>query len=332
MTVLVTGGAGYIGSHMLLALQEANESLVVLDNLSTGSLSAIPHGIRMFEGNVGNEHLVRSILAAHQVDTVIHFAASIVVPESVRYPLTYYLNNTVCSRSLIAAAVDAGVSNFILSSTAAVYGNPEVVPVDETAPTVPLSPYGRSKIMAEMMLRDAADAHGLRYIILRYFNVAGADPKLRTGQSTPDASHLIKLALQTALGERSELQVFGTDYPTSDGTCIRDFIHVADLVQAHLAALAYLRNDGASITLNCGYGIGSSVLEVIKAVELATGGHLPVAYVGRRLGDPVSVIAKADRIRKLLNWTPQFEDLNTIVAHALAWEKKLRSSQADPLG
>jgi UDP-glucose 4-epimerase len=262
-------------------------------------------------------------LRAHEVDTIIHFAASIVVPDSVRDPLGYYRNNTANSRSLIASAVDAGVRHFIFSSTAAVYGNPAQVPVDEDAPTIPMSPYGTSKLMTELMLRDVAAAHQLGYVALRYFNVAGADPQMRTGQSTPGATHLIKVAVQTALGLRPSLQVFGTDYPTADGTCIRDYIHVTDLVAAHALALKHLRAGGASMTLNCGYGRGYSVLEVLESVKRVFGANFPVDYAPRRAGDPTSIVAKASRIRERLHWTPQLDDLDTIVSHALAWERRL---------
>ena len=328
MATLVTGGAGYIGSHMVHALAEAGEPVVVLDNLSTGLRSALPQGVPLFQGETGDESLVGAILRAYDITSIIHFAASIVVPDSVRDPLGYYRNNTASSRALIAAAVGAGVKNFIFSSTAAVYGNPAQVPVAEDAPTVPLSPYGSSKLMTEIMLRDVGAAHGLRYAVLRYFNVAGADPKGRTGQSTPEATHLIKVAVQTALGARPQLQVFGTDYPTPDGTCIRDYIHVSDLVAAHGAALDYLRKGGGSVTLNCGYGKGFSVLEVIEAVKRASNAELPVVYAERRAGDPTSIVAEAGRIRDIFGWKPRYDDLDTIVTHALQWERKLMERRA----
>jgi UDP-glucose 4-epimerase len=328
MTVLVTGGAGYIGSHTVHELVDAGERVVVLDNLSTGFASALPSPLRPIVGDTGDQALVASLIQRHNVDAVIHFAASIVVPDSVRDPLGYYRNNTANSRALIETAVQGGVRHFIFSSTAAVYGNPAQVPVAEDAPTAPVSPYGWSKLMTEVILRDAAAAHGLGHVILRYFNVAGADPRLRTGQSTPDATHLIKVAVQAALGRRAGLDVFGTDYPTPDGTCVRDYIHVTDLARAHIAALAYLRADRVNTTLNCGYGRGYSVLEVIDAVRRAAGRDFPVRMVPRREGDPVSIVAAASRIRDVLRWTPQLNDLDTIVRHALAWERKLMAQSA----
>src|SRR6188474_2318594 len=323
MTVLVTGGAGYIGSHMVYALVAAGERVVVLDNLSTGFDWAIAEGVPLVLGETGDQALVSELIMQHGVESIIHFAASIVVPDSVADPLGYYKNNTVNSRALIECAVQGGVKHFIFSSTAAVYGNPARMPVTEDDLTAPMSPYGSSKLMTEIMLRDAGLAHGLQHVILRYFNVAGADPQLRTGQSTKGATHLIKVAVETALGRRSKMDVFGTDYPTPDGTCIRDYIHVSDLAKAHSAALAYLRNGGASATFNCGYGHGSSVLEVIAAVQRASGRDFPVEISGRRRGDPPSLVANVDRIRSALSWRPQFQNLDTIVAHALAWEKQL---------
>src|SRR5450631_885724 len=271
MTILVTGGAGYIGSHMVHALVDAGEPVVVLDNLSTGFDWALPKSVPLVVGETGDQTLVAALIAKHGVDAIIHFAASIVVPDSVADPLGYYRNNTVNSRALIETAVKTGVRHFIFSSTAAVYGNPLRNPINEDDVTVPMSPYGSSKLMTEIMLRDAGTAHGLSYVILRYFNVAGADPKLRTGQSTKGATHLIKVAVETALGKRAKLDVFGTDYPTPDGTCIRDYIHVADLVRAHSDALAYVRGGGRSVTLNCGYSHGFSVLEAIDTVKRVSG-------------------------------------------------------------
>ncbi len=324
MAVLVTGGAGYIGSHMVHALIDAGERVVVLDNLSTGFAWAVTRGATLVVAESGDQERIAALIAEHGVDAVIHFAASIVVPDSVRHPLAYYRNNTINSRALIETIVDCGVRHFIFSSTAAVYGNPERVPVREEDPTIPMSPYGRSKLMTELMLADAGSAHGLRYAVLRYFNVAGADPMGRAGQSTKGATHLIKVAVETALGLRPSLSVFGTDYPTPDGTCIRDYIHVSDLVRAHCDALAYLRAGGELVTLNCGYGRGFSVLEVIEAVKRVSGVELAVELVGRRPGDPARIVAAADRARSLLNWQPQFDDLSTIVSHALAWERKLQ--------
>jgi UDP-glucose 4-epimerase len=324
MTVLVTGGAGYIGSHMVHALVDAGERVVVLDNLATGFDWAIAQGASLVIGDVGDQPRVAALIAEHQVDAIIHFAASVVVPDSVRDPLGYYRNNTVNSHALIESAVKGDVRHFIFSSTAAVYGNPEHLPVREDDATVPISPYGSSKLMAEIMLRDAGKAHGLRHAILRYFNVAGADPLGRTGQSTKRATHhLVKASAETALGLRPRVDVFGTDYLTPDGTCIRDYIHVSDLVRAHSDALAYLRAGGESATLNCGYGRGFSVLEVIETVKRVSGVDFKVAFAGRRAGDPAQIVAASDRARSLLRWQPHFDDLQTIVGHALAWERKL---------
>ena len=325
MTVLVTGGAGYIGSHMVYALLAAGEKPVVLDNLSTGFDWAIAEGVPLVVGETGDQALVEKLIRDHSVEAIIHFAASIVVPDSVADPLGYYKNNTVNSRALIECAVKGGVKHFIFSSTAAVYGNPDQVPVGEDDPTRPMSPYGSSKLMTEIMLRDAGAAHGLAHVVLRYFNVAGADPALRTGQSTKGATHLIKVAVETALGLRPKMQVFGTDYPTQDGTCVRDYIHVCDLVRAHSDALAYLRDGGASATLNCGYGRGFSVLDVIDTVKRVSGGDFRVETTARRPGDPAQIVAKSDRIRAVLGWRPQLDDLTTIARHALDWERKLAS-------
>jgi UDP-glucose 4-epimerase len=323
MTVLVTGGAGYIGSHMVHALVDAGERVVVLDNLTTGFDWALAPGASLVVGDAGDQARVAALIAEHGVDAVIHFAASIVVPDSVRDPLGYYRNNTANSRALIETAIKEGVRHFIFSSTAAVYGNPARVPVHEDDPTVPTSPYGSSKLMTEIMLRDAGAAHGLRYVILRYFNVAGADPLGRTGQSTGKATHLIKVAVETALGRRPRMHVFGTDYPTPDGTCIRDYIHVCDLVAAHCEALAHLRGGGASATLNCGYGRGHSVLEVIETVKRVSGVDFEVELAARRAGDPAHLVAACERIHSALGWQPRFNDLETIVTHALAWERRL---------
>jgi UDP-glucose 4-epimerase len=323
MTVLVTGGAGYIGSHMVHALVDAGERVVVLDNLTTGFDWAVAKNATLVVAGTGDQARVAALIAEHKVDAVIHFAASIVVPDSVRDPLSYYRNNTANSRALIETAINGGVRQFIFSSTAAVYGNPERVPVREDDPTIPMSPYGSSKLMTEIMLRDASAAHGLRHVILRYFNVAGADPRGRTGQSTKGATHLIKVAVETALGLRPKMDVFGTDYPTPDGTCIRDYIHVSDLVRAHSDALDYLRGGGACATLNCGYGRGFSVLEVIDTVKRVAGVEFKVELAPRRAGDPAQIVAASDRARAMLKWQPHFDDLDTIVTHALAWEKKL---------
>jgi UDP-glucose 4-epimerase len=332
MTVLVTGGAGYIGSHMVLELGDAGERVVVLDNLSTGFPWAVSKGAPLVTGDSGDQALVARLIREHGIDAIIHFAASVVVPESVRDPLAYYRNNTVNTRALIECAVNNGVRNFIFSSTAAVYGNPTEVPVKEDSPTQPISPYGWSKLMSETMLRDAGSAHDLRYVILRYFNVAGGDPSGRTGQSSKDATHLIKVAVETALGLRPKLQVFGTDYQTPDGTCIRDYIHVTDLVRAHSNALRHLRSGGESLTLNCGYGHGFSVLEVIEAVKRASGVDFQVETAPRRAGDPAQIVADSRQARAMLGWRPQFDVLSLIVSHALTWERELmkrRIAQAD---
>ena len=325
MTVLVTGGAGYIGSHMVYALLDAGERVVALDNLATGFDWAVAQDASLIIGDVGDQPLVTALITEHRIDAIIHFAASVVVPDSVRDPLGYYLNNAVKSRALIEAAVKGAVRHFIFSSTAAVYGNPERVPAREDDATVPTSPYGSSKLMTEIMLRDAGSTHGLPHVILRYFNVAGADPLGRTGQSSKEATHLIKVVTQAALGLRAKVDVFGADYPTPDGTCIRDYIHVCDLVQAHCDALAYLRAGGGSITLNCGYGRGFSVLEVIETVKRISGVDFKVEFAPRRAGDPACIVAASERARSVLKWQPHFDDLETIVCHALAWERKLLS-------
>jgi UDP-glucose 4-epimerase len=323
MTVLVTGGCGYIGGHMVHQLVDAGEQVVVLDNLSTGFHAALPDGVPLHVGDVGDGELVSTLIGTHSVKSIIHFAASIVVPDSMRRPLDYYRNNTVNMCALLEASVNCGIEHFIFSSTAAVYGNPDAMPVSEQAPTVPMSPYGSSKLMSEIMLRDVSAAHGLRYAILRYFNVAGADPQQRTGQMTAGATHLVKVALEAALGLRPKLEIYGTNYPTPDGTCIRDYIHVSDLVRAHSTALSHLRRDGRSVTLNCGYGHGHSVLEVIEAVKRVSGRNFPVIAVERRPGDPAAIVADSAKIRSSLGWTPQYDNLDTIVAHALAFERRL---------
>jgi UDP-glucose 4-epimerase len=324
LAVLVTGGAGYIGSHMAVALTDRAEDTVVVDNLSAGVRANVPSAARFIEGDIGDADLVARTLRDHRIDAVAHFAGSIVVPDSLADPLGYYLNNTVHSRTLLAEAVKAGVAHFIFSSTAAVYGVPATNPVGEDAPLAPISPYGSSKLMTEWMLRDTAAAHGLSYVALRYFNVAGADPMGRSGQSTPRATHLVKVACEVATGKRSSMQVFGRDYPTPDGTCIRDYIHVADLIAAHVAALDWMRQgSNRTAVMNCGYGRGSSVLEVIAAVEKASGKRLAVTDGPRRAGDPPALVAKADRVRRDLGWTPKHDALDEIVASALAWEKSL---------
>jgi UDP-glucose 4-epimerase len=323
MTILVTGGAGYIGSHIAYGLADIGQSVVVLDNLATGFRDAVPSAARLVIGSTGDTALVGKVISEHRVQAIIHLAASTVVPDSVADPLSYYSNNTANSLSLLKAAVEGGVKHFVFSSTAAVYGNPEAPLVTEDATPHPMSPYGTSKLMTERMLQDAAVASGLKYVALRYFNVAGADPKLRTGQSTRAATHLIKAAVQAALGLRDHLDIFGSDYPTPDGTCIRDYIHVSDLVGAHIAALNYLRDGGASAIMNCGYGHGYSVREVVDAVKRVSGIDFRVEMRPRRAGDPAAIVADVQAIKRILSWRPLHDDLQTIVRHALAWEKKL---------
>jgi UDP-glucose 4-epimerase len=323
MAVLVTGGAGYIGSHTVLALAEAGEDVVVIDDLSTGFSAYLPEGVPLFIGDAGDANLLEGVITQHNIESIIHFAGSVVVPDSMRDPLGYYRNNFMTARNLLNVAVKRGINRFIFSSTAAVYGNPDQVPVPEHAPTRPLSPYGSSKLMTEIMLHDVASAYGMQYVVLRYFNVAGADPQARIGLATVGAMHLLKIAVEAATGQRAKIDVFGTDYPTQDGSCIRDFIHVTDLSQAHRSALAYLRRGGASMTLNCGYGRGYSVLETIDAVRRVSGRSFAVQYAPRRPGDIMTMVADTGRIRSLLDWQPQYDDLETIAAHALAWEEKL---------
>ncbi|MGF9762798.1 UDP-glucose 4-epimerase GalE [Microvirga sp. 0TCS3.31] len=324
MNVLVTGGAGYIGGHMVLALLDAGHKPIVFDNLSTGFRWSVPEGVPLVVGDIGDFELVLRTLQTYQVDAIAHFAAKLVVPESVTDPLGYYLNNTVKSRSLMAAAVAAGVKKFVFSSTAAVYGNASDKPLGEDAPLAPLSPYGSSKQLTEVMLRDVAAAHDMRYVILRYFNVAGSDPAMRHGQSTANATHLIKVAIQTALGMRSHMEVFGSDYPTPDGTCIRDYIHVTDLIAAHMLALNHLDQGGESLVVNCGYGHGYSVSEVIETVRKVSGKPVEARFAPRRAGDPVTIVANSDRIRARLGWEPRHDDLASIVDHSLRWESMLR--------
>lgn len=324
MAILVTGGAGYIGSHVVYGLIEQGQDVIVLDNLSSGFREAVAEQAKLVVGDVGDAELVSRLIAEHSIDAIMHFAASTVVPESVAKPVTYYKNNTVNSLALVDTAIGGGVRHFVFSSTAAVYGNPTTELVSEDTPPRPMSPYGTSKLMTEMMLRDAASANGLSYVALRYFNVAGADPTLRTGQSTRAATHLIKVAVQAALGLRDGMKIYGTDYPTPDGTCVRDYIHVCDLVSAHIKALDHLRGGGASATLNCGYGHGFSVHEIIAAVRRVSASDFAAEPRPRRAGDPAAVVADSTRLRELLSWAPAYDDLDTIVAHALAWERKLK--------
>src|ERR1700716_2234557 len=301
MTVLVTGGAGYIGSHMVQALVDAGESVVVIDNLSTGFSAHLPEGVPLFIGDAADENLVEGVIAAHGVESIIHFAGSVVVPDSMRDPLAYYRNNTMTTRSLLNSAVKCGAKHFIFSSTAAVYGNPDQVPVAENAATRPLSPYGSSKLMTEIMLHDVASAHGMNFVVLRYFNVAGADPQGRVGLATVGATHLLKIAVEAATGQRAKIDVYGTDYPTPDGSCIRDFIHVSDLAQAHRAALSYLRGGGSSVTLNCGAARGYSGLETMEAVRRVAMRNFAVQYAPRRPGDFITMVADPSRIRSTLD-------------------------------
>jgi UDP-glucose 4-epimerase len=326
MSVLVTGGAGYIGSHATLALREAGFDVVVVDNLSTGVREAVPSDVPLTIGDVGDTALTAKVIRDHKVDAIMHFAGSIVVPESVSDPLKYYRNNTANSRNLIQSAVENGVKSFIFSSTAAVYGMPEKVPVTEDAPTVPINPYGMSKLMTEYMLRDTVAAHGLVAGVLRYFNVAGADPEGRVGQSTPAATHLIKVACQTAIGARDHIQIFGEDFPTPDGTGIRDYIHVCDLASAHVAVLKHLIATRQSVTLNCGYGRGYSVKDVLDMVQRVSGNTFKIVRGPRRAGDPPIIVADNARITALLDWHPRYADLEFIVRTALDWEKRLQKA------
>jgi UDP-glucose 4-epimerase len=322
MTILVTGGAGYIGSHVVRQLGERGERVVILDNLSTGFRSAVLTGT-LVVGDTGDRELVSRLLRENGIETVMHFAAHTIVPESVSNPLKYYGNNTCSTRSLLQCCAEAGVKHFVFSSTAAVYGIPEGGIASEDSPTQPINPYGTSKLMSEWMLRDLAAANALRYVVLRYFNVAGSDPGGRIGQSTINGTLLTKVACETAIGKRPHLSVFGTDYPTNDGTGVRDYIHVEDLASAHLRALDYLRGGGDSRTLNCGYGHGYSVREVIATVNSLHGQPIKVVEMPRRAGDPPSLVARAQRVREVLGWTPRFDDLSVIVRSQLAWEKRL---------
>ena len=322
-SILVTGGAGYIGSHVVRQLGESHEKVIVLDNLGRGFRRGVTAG-ELIVGDVGDQALVSRLMAEHQVDTVMHFAAHTIVPESVAQPLKYYGNNTCCTRALLQACLDNKVKNFVFSSTAAVYGMPETGYADEESPTRPINAYGTSKLMSEWMLRDVAAVSGLRYVALRYFNVAGAHPGGKIGQATQGATLLTKVACEAMVGKRPHVSVFGSDYPTPDGTGMRDYLHVEDLAAAHLNALDYLRNDGKSVTLNVGYGHGYSVREVLRMVETVGGKPLVIREEPRRAGDPAYLVARAERIRAELGWRPRYDDLNAIVTHSLAWERKLQ--------
>ena len=324
---LVTGGAGYIGSHVVKQLTQAGEAVVVLDNLSTGFSSAVLGGAELVIGDTGDRELVAKVLAEHKIESVLHFAAHTIVPESVENPLKYYGNNTCCSRNLLESCRDAGVKHFIFSSTAAVYGLPADGVAIEDAALAPINPYGTSKLMTEWMLRDLSLATDMRHVALRYFNVAGSDPEGRIGQSTPKATLLIKVAAEVAVGKRSHLELFGTDYDTPDGTCIRDYIHVSDLADAHVNALGFLRNGGESTTLNCGYGHGYSVKEVIDTVNKVNGKPLKVIEEARRAGDPAVLVSNANKLKSLFNWQPRYNDLEFIVKTSLDWEKKLLAQE-----
>ena len=322
--VLVTGGAGYIGSHAVLALKDAGWDVAVIDDLSNGSREVVPTDVPLYQGSIAERVLVDSILDERKIGAIMHFAGSIVVPESVEQPLKYYANNTLASHNLISAAVDAGVKHILFSSTAAVYGAPERVPITEDDPKLPINPYGASKLMTERMLADAAAAHPLNYGALRYFNVAGADPEARTGQIGKGSTHLIKVAVEAAVGKRDHVAVYGTDYPTPDGTCIRDYIHVSDLAAAHVAALEWLtEHPGENLAMNCGYGKGLSVMDVLDAVDRLTNRPIKRVIGGRRAGDPPELVADNRRLLKTLEWRPAYADIDRIVGDALAWERKL---------
>ena len=324
--ILVTGGAGYIGSHTVLALQAAGYNVVVLDDLSTGFRDAVPADVHFVHGSVADVALVSRTLQMHDIKAVVHFAAALIVPESVEKPLKYWANNVGGTTALLTACVGAGVENFVFSSTAAVYGIPAIMPINENETLAPINPYGHSKATAESVLRDAGLAHGLRSVALRYFNVAGADPELRTGQRSRQATHLIKVAAEAVVGKRDGVQVFGQDYDTPDGTCVRDYIHVSDLAQAHVAATRYLLNGGETTVLNCGYGRGTSVKEVLEGMQRISGHPLRISAAPRRAGDPPSLVADVTRIREVLGWIPVYDDLDFVISTALAWERRLQGS------
>jgi UDP-glucose 4-epimerase len=328
MTILVTGGAGYIGGHMALALADRGERFVILDDMSNGVPWAVPPGVELVVASTGDQQRVLDVIRAHEVDTILHFAATLITPDLYAKPLEYYRINAANGRALLQAAADGGVDKFIYSATSAVYGNPTVNPVPESAEIAPTTPYGKSKLVTEMMLKDLSDVTGMRYVALRYFNVAGADPQGRYGQSTTKTTLLVQIAVQCALGLRDGLEIFGTDYPTPDGTCIRDYLHVTDLIDAHDLALGHLRGGGGNLTLNVGYGHGYSVRDIIDTVKRVTGRDFPVREGPRRLGDPVEVVAEADRIREAFGWTPRYDDIETIVRHALQWELRMEERRA----
>jgi UDP-glucose 4-epimerase len=325
--VLVTGGAGYIGSHAVLALKDAGWSVAVIDNLSNGTREVVPGNVPFFEGDIADRALVDRVLKEQRIGAIMHFAGSIVVPESVEKPLDYYRNNTLASHSLVSAAVEAGVKHILFSSTAAVYGEPERVPIDEEDPKLPINPYGASKLMTERMLEDASAAYGFNYGALRYFNVAGADPEGRIGQIGRGSTHLIKIAVEAAVGKRPHIAVYGADYPTPDGTCIRDYIHVSDLAAVHVAALEWLiEHEHENLVINCGYGKGLSVLDVLDAVDRANGKPVERVMEGRRAGDPAQLVAGNRRMLETLDWRPAYADIDRIVSDALAWERKLAAA------
>ena len=326
LPVLVTGGAGYIGSHAVLALRDAGWAVAVIDNLSTGTRYLVPDDVPFYEGNVADRDLVDRIFAEQGIGAILHFAGSIVVPESVEQPLEYYRNNTLSSHALLSAAVDAGVKHFVFSSTAAVYGAPEKVPVEEDAPKLPINPYGASKLMTERMLEDSSSAYPLNYAALRYFNVSGADPQGRTGQIGKGSTHLIKVAVETAVGKRDHVDVFGTDYDTPDGSCVRDYIHVSDLADAHVKALERLTEQpNENLVLNLGYGRGLSVLEVLDALDRLLPRPIRREMKGRRAGDPPLLISSNERLKETLDWQARYADIDVILGHALEWERKLQN-------
>ncbi len=328
MTILVTGGAGYIGGHMLLRLADRGEPVVALDDMSNGVPWAVPDGVDLHVGSTGDYQKVRSLIEHYDVDTVLHFAATLINPDLQRRPLEYYRINAANGRALLQAAADGGVDKFVYSATSAVYGNPKVNPVSEEAEVAPTTPYGKSKLVTEHMLADLSSVSDMRYVALRYFNVAGADPDGRYGQSTTKMTLLVQIAVQCALGLRDGLEIFGTDYDTPDGTCVRDYLHVTDLIDAHEGALAHLRGGGGNLTLNVGYGHGYSVRDIIETTKRVTGRDFPVREGPRRAGDPVAVVAEAKRIRAELGWEPRLDDIETIVRHAYAWELKMEERRA----